>query len=180
MHRVATTLKRFLLEDACNDETDYDSTYCMSKGEDVWEGEEDLPPPLDSNTDNVSQLVLLDGDHVILPYAELIDFLQKISCRGCGTLCQDFQISTVGIATGLSQTCKKCQRIALVEPEMVSATEMEMQNGNYCRRSSPYALNIRLILLTHYRWWLQCHPSDLQFLLFLSTVVGKVWHKIED
>ena len=132
-------------------------------------------PDLEDDDGNI-----LSGDHVILPYAEFKKFMCCFVCAKCHQKVVNLNKSTVGIATTIESVCK-CGLVSTIEPEVVPPSDGEENNGNYRRRISAYAMNVRLVLLTHLIGGSRTAALSICGMLALTSSLFKnSWHDLED
>ena len=91
---------------------------------------------------------MMAGDHVIIPYKELIGFMQNFVCVECHEGVALLKKQTIGIATSVTSECI-CGKTSQICAEKVLPPDGAVNDGNYLRRVSAYALNVRLVLLSH-------------------------------
>jgi hypothetical protein len=135
----------------------------------------DSLPNMDSISEGINQ-----GDHVIIPYAELRSFLDKFFCCVCHAKVSNLKKTTVGIATFVTNVCD-CGQNSEILPERVHLSAGAVDNGNYRRGITVYALNVRLVLVSHLIGGSRTVAVTIIGMLALgSSLFNNQWHELED
>jgi hypothetical protein len=120
------------------------------------------------------------GDNILVPYEELCSFMENFVCVDCHEPISELTKSSVGIATTILNVCS-CGKKSSIKPEMVPPPQGQSDNGNYRRRISAYALNVRLLLLTHLIGGSRTAALSICCMLALtSSLFDKSWYGLED
>ena len=118
-------------------------------------------------------------EHILIKKDDLSSFMEKFHCANCRAPVRGVKFKTVGIATKVSYTCHRCKKKEIsIEPEVVTTNR---NSPKFFDRIASYALNLKLILITHLIG--RSHQAALIIcsLLGLSASPFRTnWYTIED
>jgi hypothetical protein len=142
---------------------------------------EDVPQDIDLPEVDLVTEDMTFGNNILVPYEEFCSFMEHFVCAGCHAPISELTKSSVGVATTILNVCS-CGKKSSIKPEMAPPPQGQSENGNYMRRISAYALNVRLLLLTHLTIGgnRTAALSICCMLALTSSLFKNSWYELED